>query len=136
MVAKRTGAVASPSFMSAAAGFPSMSAEETKSRTSPLSGKTRAMLGPELKAVTGDAKGIDEVMSRVEALVVPLEMAPFDLFDRRYQTSWEEAMGRFRENVSAIEEMLRMFMDDSFAKQRSAESTFELLQKCHSIQES
>lgn len=49
----------------------------------------RAMLGPELKAVTGDAKGIDEVMSRVEALVVPLETAPFDLFDRRYQTSWE-----------------------------------------------
>ena len=35
----------------------------------------RAMLGPELKAVTGDAKGIDEVMSRVEALVVPLEQA-------------------------------------------------------------
>eukprot|EP00964_Phaeocystis_antarctica_P118240 scaffold82039_cov42-Phaeocystis_antarctica.AAC.1 len=29
----------------------------------------RAMLGPELKAVTGDAKGIDEVMARVEALV-------------------------------------------------------------------
>lgn len=54
----------------------------------------RAMLGPELKAVTGDAKGIDEVMSRVEALVVPLETAPFDLFDRRYQTSWEAAMGK------------------------------------------
>lgn len=49
----------------------------------------RAMLGPELKAVTGDAKGIDEVMSRVDALVGPLESAPFDLFDRRYQASWE-----------------------------------------------
>ena len=58
----------------------------------------RAMLGPELKAVTGDAKGIDEVMARVEALVVPLETAPFDFFDRRYQTSWEAAMGTLREN--------------------------------------
>ena len=67
----------------------------------------RAMLGPELKAVTGDAKGIDEVMSHVEGLVVPLETAPFDFFDRRYQTSWEAAMGKFRENVAAIEEMLK-----------------------------
>ena len=58
----------------------------------------RAMLGPELKAVTGDAKGIDQVMARVEALVVPLETAPFDFFDRRYQTSWEAAMGKLRES--------------------------------------
>ena len=89
----------------------------------------RAMLGPELKAVTGDAKGIDEVMARVEALVVPLETAPFDFFDRRYQTSWEAAMGKLRENVAAIEEMLKKFMDDSFTKLRSAESAFELLLK-------
>ncbi|KAL3928386.1 MAG: hypothetical protein SGPRY_002407, partial [Prymnesium sp.] len=94
----------------------------------------RAMLGPELKAVTGDAKGIDEVMSRVEALVVPLETAPFDLFDRRYQTSWEAAMAKFRENVAAIEEMLKKFMDDSFTKLRSAEGAFELLQKFRSMQ--
>merc|ERR1719440_49610 len=94
----------------------------------------RAMLGPELKAVTGDAKGIDEVMSHVEALVVPLEMAPFDLFDRRYQTSWEAAMGKFRENVAAIEEMLKKFMDDSFTKLRSAEGAFDLLQKFRSMQ--
>ena len=89
----------------------------------------RAMLGPELKAVTGDAKGIDEVMSRVEALVVPLETAPFDLFDRRYQTSWEAAMGKFRENVAAINETLQKFMDDSFTKLRNAEGAFDLLQK-------
>ena len=95
----------------------------------------RAMLGSELKAVTGNAKGIDEVMARVEAAVVPLEQAPFDLFDRRYQTSWEAAMGKFRENVAAIEEMLKKFMDESFTKLRSAEDTFNLLQKFRSIQE-
>lgn len=94
----------------------------------------RAMLGPELKAVTGDAKGIDEVMSRVEALVVPLETAPFDLFDWRYKTSWEAAMSKFRENVAAIEEMLKKFMDDSFTKLRSAEGAFDLLQKFRSMQ--
>ena len=96
----------------------------------------RAMLGPELKAVTGDAKGIDEVMSRVEALVVPLEMAPFDLFDRRYQTSWEGTMGKFRENVAAINETLQKFMDDSFTKLRNAEGAFDLLQKFRSMPQS
>ena len=96
----------------------------------------RAMLGPELKAVTGDAKGIDEVMSRVEALVVPLETAPFDLFDRRYQTSWEGTMGKFRENVAAINETLQKFMDDSFTKLRNAEGAFDLLQKFRSMPQS
>ena len=96
----------------------------------------RAMLGPELKAVTGDAKGIDEVMARVEALVVPLETAPFDLFDRRYQTSWEAAMGKFRENVAAINETLQKFMDDSFHKLRNAEGAFDLLQKFRSMPQS
>ena len=65
----------------------------------------RAMLGPELKAVTGNAKGIDEVMARVEAAVEPLATAPFDIFDRRYQTAWEQQMGLFRQNVAAIEEL-------------------------------
>ena len=96
----------------------------------------RGMLGPELKAVTGDAKGIDEVMSRVEALVVPLESAPFDLFDRRYQTSWEAAMAKFRDNVAAINETLQKFMDDSFTKLRNAEGAFDLLQKFKSMPQS
>ena len=40
-------------------------------------------LGPELKAVTGDSAGIDEVLKRVEGLTVPLHV-PFEdkIFDR------------------------------------------------------
>lgn len=43
-------------------------------------------------------------------------------------------MGKFRENVAAIEEMLKKFMDDSFTKLRSAEGAFDLLQKFRSMQ--
>jgi len=46
------------------------------------------------------------VTARVEAAVTPLEGAPFDLFDRRYSTSWEAAMGKFRDNVTNIEEVI------------------------------
>ncbi len=43
-----------------------------------------SIFGPELKAVTGDPQAIDEVIKRVEALVIPFETIPFDIFDKRY----------------------------------------------------
>ena len=42
-------------------------------------------------------------------------------------------MGKLRENVAAIEDMLKKFMDDSFTKLRTAESAFELLLKFNQI---
>lgn len=43
-----------------------------------------SIFGPELKAVTGDPQAIDEVIKRVEALIVPFETIPFDIFDKKY----------------------------------------------------
>ena len=91
-------------------------------------------LGPELKAVTGDAKGIDEVVERVQSLVPPLEKVPFDIFERRYKTSWDTVMGQFREDVEDIEERTKTFIDTSFQKLRSAEGAFDLLRDFQNIQ--
>ena len=52
--------------------------------------------------ILGDAAGIDDVIQRVEQLVVPLENVPFDLFDKRYQTSWEGVMGKFDDTVKEV----------------------------------
>ena len=41
-----------------------------------------SIFGPELKAVTGDPQAIDEVIKRVEALIIPFETIPFDIFDK------------------------------------------------------
>jgi len=87
------------------------------------------ILGPELKAVTGDSQGIDDVLRRVEGLVVPLETVPFDIFDRRFQASWEAVMHRFNEDVAKIEDATKTFINESFKKLRSAEGAFDLLQK-------
>ena len=46
-----------------------------------------SIFGPELKAVTGDPQAIDEVIKRVEALIIPFETIPFDIFDKRYAGS-------------------------------------------------
>lgn len=92
-----------------------------------------SIFGPELKAVTGDPAAIDEVIKRVEALVVPLENIPFDLFNKRYQTQWETVIGRFREQIVQIEDMAKQFIDASFKKLRSAEGAFDLLQNIKNI---
>ena len=87
------------------------------------------ILGPELKAVTGDSQGIDEVLSRVDSLVVPLETVAYGIFDRGFQSSWEAVMQRFNEDVSKIEDVTKAFINESFKKLRSAEGAFDLLQK-------
>ncbi|KAI9102678.1 dynein heavy chain and region D6 of dynein motor-domain-containing protein [Phlyctochytrium arcticum] len=92
-----------------------------------------SIFGPELKAVTGDPQQIDEVIKRVENLVVPFESVPFDVFSKRYQTAWETLMTRFREQIVQIEDMAKQFIDASFKKLRSAEGAFDLLQNIKNI---
>ncbi|TPX54389.1 hypothetical protein PhCBS80983_g05954 [Powellomyces hirtus] len=92
-----------------------------------------SIFGPELKAVTGDPQQIDEVIKRVENLVVPFESAPFDVFSKHHQTAWESLMTRFREQILQIEDMAKQFIDASFKKLRSAEGAFDLLQNIKNI---
>jgi dynein heavy chain len=91
-------------------------------------------LGPELRAVTGDSQGIDEVSARVEGLMQPLDNIAFDLFDRQYKASWDSVMNTFREKVEDIEGLTKGFIDSSFRKLRSAEGAFDLLQNFQNIQ--
>lgn len=57
------------------------------------------IFGPELKGVTGDPKCIDEVLSRVDSLVVPIEKFGFDLFDISKMSSWKGIMQDFNTTV-------------------------------------
>ena len=91
------------------------------------------ILGPELKAVTGDTQHIDFVLQRIEEMIHLIEYFQFDIFDKRYQTSWETVMTKFNENVLQIEEMTKQFIDQSFSNLRSAEGAFELLQNFKSL---
>ncbi|KAI8922930.1 hypothetical protein BC831DRAFT_55734 [Entophlyctis helioformis] len=92
-----------------------------------------SIFGPELKAVTGDPQAIDEVIKRVEALIVPFETIPFDIFNKKHQAAWEGVMARFREQIVQIEDMAKQFIDASFKKLRSAEGAFDLLQNIKNI---
>ena len=53
------------------------------------------IFGPELKAVTGDPKRIEEVLKRVSALVKPLADLTFDPFSVKSQLNWKNVMDAF-----------------------------------------
>ena len=91
-------------------------------------------LGPELKAVTGDSHGIDDVSARVKALIRPLEHLSYNLFDQRNASHWEDQMKAFHVNVEEIEHRTKAFIDSSFQRLRSAEGAFDLLQNFKTIQ--
>uniref|UniRef100_A0A674DLM6 Dynein axonemal heavy chain 10 n=1 Tax=Salmo trutta TaxID=8032 RepID=A0A674DLM6_SALTR len=57
------------------------------------------IFGPELKAVTGDPKRIDDVLRWVDSLVVPIEELSFDPFNIRKMGSWKMVMQDFKAKV-------------------------------------
>ncbi|XP_062874230.1 dynein axonemal heavy chain 10 [Trichomycterus rosablanca] len=87
------------------------------------------IFGAELKAVTGDPKRIDDVLQRVDSLVVPTEELNFDPFNIRKTGSWKMVMQDFKNKVQAIEGEATNFIDQSFKTLRSATAAFDMLLK-------
>lgn len=59
------------------------------------------IFGPELKAVTGDPKRIDDVLGRVDSLVTPMESLSFDPFSIKSSSYWKYVMEDFKLEVLA-----------------------------------
>eukprot|EP00062_Callorhinchus_milii_P021625 gi/632978548/ref/XP_007905975.1/ PREDICTED: dynein heavy chain 10, axonemal [Callorhinchus milii] len=85
------------------------------------------IFGSELKAVTGDPKRIDDVVQRVNDLVLPIVGLTFDQFNTRYYQMWKIVMENFNSQVQAIEGEAKNFIDESFKTLRSAEAAFDML---------
>ncbi|XP_005344424.1 dynein heavy chain 10, axonemal [Microtus ochrogaster] len=87
------------------------------------------IFGPELKAVTGDPKRIDDVLCRVDSLVTPMESLSFDPFSIKSSPYWKYVMDDFKLEVLVIEKEAKNFIDESFKTLRSAEAAFDMLLK-------
>ncbi|CAJ1332260.1 unnamed protein product [Effrenium voratum] len=90
-------------------------------------------LGPELKEVTGDSQGIDQLLKEVEALKTDFRNVK-NVFDDFNQPHWESSIQRFKEKVGVIEERAIKFLNRSFQNLRSAEGAFKLLQNFKNIE--
>ncbi|XP_044541337.1 dynein axonemal heavy chain 10 [Gracilinanus agilis] len=87
------------------------------------------IFGPELKAVTGDPKRIDDVLGRVDGLVSPMEVLTFDPFSIKCSQFWKYVIEDFKIEVLVIEKEAKNFIDESFKTLRSAEAAFDMLLK-------
>ncbi|XP_074525804.1 dynein axonemal heavy chain 10 [Halichoeres trimaculatus] len=87
------------------------------------------IFGPELKAVTGDPKSIDEVLCKVDALVSPLEVVDFNPFNICKMTSWKMVMQEFDSTVQSIEGEAIKLIDQSLKMLRSSAVGFDMLIK-------
>ncbi|CAE8670802.1 unnamed protein product [Polarella glacialis] len=90
-------------------------------------------LGPELKEVTGDSQGIDDLLKEVEALKTDFRNMK-SVFDDFNAPHWESLVGKFKERVVQIEERAIEFLNRSFQNLRSAEGAFKLLQNFKNIE--
>ncbi|XP_044053526.1 dynein axonemal heavy chain 10 isoform X1 [Siniperca chuatsi] len=87
------------------------------------------IFGPELKGVTGDPKHIDEVLCRVDNLVLPIEDVSFNPFNICKMSSWKMIMQDFDTTVQAVEGEAINFIDQSFKTLRSSAAAFDMLLK-------
>ena len=91
------------------------------------------IFGPELKAVTGEPKRIEEVTNRVKSLIVKIRSIPFDIFLIKNFVQWQRVMDDFNHEVTEIETEAKVFINQSFKKLRSSEGAFEMLLRFKSI---
>ena len=111
------------------------------------------IFGPELKAVTGEPKRIEEVLNRVRNLAVRIKnvsslkflyfnlnkifnfffQVQFDIFSSKNFDKWQAVINEFNHEVTEIELEAKVFINQSFKKLRSAEGAFEMLLRFKNI---
>ncbi|NWU57206.1 DYH10 protein, partial [Dromas ardeola] len=69
------------------------------------------VFGPELKAVTGDPKRVDDLVRAVNGLTSPMEELTFDLFSIENAHDWKLIMEEFKEEVS-VENVKQIFVQN------------------------
>lgn len=93
-----------------------------------------AILGPDLKQVTGSAEQIDQQIDSVKEQVRKLESFPCDVFQEAYRQRWQTAFEAFKNQINLIENNVKNLIDNTFSRQlNSAESAFDLLSKFQNV---
>lgn len=87
------------------------------------------IFGPDLKSIINDPAQIDAVIKRIDALVVPIEEADFDIFNVFNKENWEALTAWFYEQVTFLEDQAKFYIDECFMVLINAENSLEMLLK-------
>ena len=91
-------------------------------------------IGPDLRSITGDGQGMEDILKRVTTLTQPIDGIHFNIFEKRFETSWEVQQNKFKENVRSIDLLLKIFIGAAYSKLKSAESALDLQIKLQTIE--
>jgi dynein heavy chain len=89
--------------------------------------KFLVFLGPNLKAVTGNSEGIDDLVKEVKDLVVPFETSELNYYEKKNKGTWMNVFNRFVGLKNDIELKTINLIHETFKNLRSAEGAFDLL---------
>jgi len=92
-----------------------------------------SLLGPDLKAVTGDADSIDEQKNKILTEVQKLESFVYDVFAPEHYEEWRELYKAFEDAMRQSDSSCVHLIDSSFNKLKSSEGAFDLLNKFKNI---
>jgi dynein heavy chain len=88
-----------------------------------------SLLGPRLKAVTGNTDKIDNLIGSVKGLVKSIDDYPHDFYDKTFDESFTKLTNKFRHDSEKIQKEATDLIEATFSFLRSSESGFEFLQK-------
>ena len=94
-----------------------------------------AILGNDLKAVTGSSENINRISDRVNDAVAKLEGFPNDVYNPEHLSEWKQSFSNFTEQVTQIETDTKLLIRTTFTKDKlnSSEGAFELLSKFKNV---
>lgn len=76
--------------------------------------KFLVFLGPNLKSVTGNSEGIDNLTVEVKSLVKPFVELDFNIFDKEHQQKWSALFNRFKSRQTDLEKSTMDLIDTTF----------------------
>lgn len=85
------------------------------------------IFGHELKSIINDPAQIDAVIKRVDALIVPIEQADFDIYNVFNKANWEAMIAWFYQEVVFLEDQAKFYIDECFMVLISAENALKML---------
>ena len=89
----------------------------------------RTFLSSQLKAVTLDSDGVDEISAKVDAMCLAIEMSEVDIFNVANASEWKTMYKSFTTEKTRIERVLCSFIDACFKRLRSSTGAFELVRQ-------
>lgn len=91
--------------------------------------KFLVVLGPKLKAVTGNIEKIDKLIEGIMSITDIFDDINFNYFEKQFFNNWKTLYTKYNVYIKEIQQKTIKLIQSTFSDLRNSESAYELLQK-------